>query len=119
MVIGQLGSFFRGIGGSGLMVFGAGIATDAVIHGVAMKAIAKYLATKSGKTVEEEMNKADLLVSGIAAIPIGAFGTWRMTKGDYESDVLDFIGLMMGGAMGYEIGSTVEVVGSLLKLGEL
>ena len=128
MAIGEIGSFFRGLGGYGIAIGGMGVAVDAVIHGVGMKQLAKFMAgrklaegvTPSEAQIDAKMDKADLMVSGIAAIPITAFGAWRMRGGgDYKSDILDFIGLMMGGALFYEVGSSVEVLGSVLKLGEI
>lgn len=126
-MIGQMGGFFHALGGYGILTVGVGGGIDALIHGVGMKALAKYLAKRKLATgiepteiqIDAEMDKADLMVSGIAAIPIGTFGALRATKYDYESNALDLLGNLLGGAMVYESCSTVEVLGSLLKLGEL
>ena len=127
-MIGMLGSFFRELGGVGIAVGGVGAGVSALAHGVSLSPLAKYLAKRklpegiepSEAQIDAEKDKADLMISGIAAIPIAGFGAWRMRgAGDYESDILDLIGIMMGGALFYETGSAVEVLGSLLKLGEI
>ena len=122
-----MGGFFHALGGWGIALVGVGGVTDALIHGVGMKGLAKYMAKRklanggepTVAQIDAEMDKADLLMSGIAAVPIATFAALRYTKYDSESDVLDTIGNMLGGAMVYEGCSTVEVLGTLLKLGEI
>jgi len=125
MAIGMVGSFFRELGGTSIALAGVGAGVDALAHGVGMKGIAKYLAKRkhgvnpTDEQILAEMNKADLAMTGIAGGISASYGIVRVTKFDYESDMLDVIGLMAGGALLYEAGSSVEVVGSLLKLGEV
>lgn len=115
MAIGYMGGFFHGLGGPGIVNVGVGVIADALIHGAVTSKLAGYLATKNATTPESEYNKADLLISIAAAFPIGTFGALRMVKYDYESDMLDFIGNLFGGAMAYEVGSAFEVLSSLVK----
>lgn len=110
-----MGGFFHGLGGKGMInvVFGALVISAG--HGFIAGKLAKYLAEKKGTDPADEYNKADAMTSGIMAIPIGTFGALRMTKYDYESDVLDFMGNIFGGGMVYESGNIAEVVTSMLK----
>ena len=112
---GRLGGGFQGLGALGVIAIGAGVVVDSLIHGAATSKLAAWMATKSGKTLEEEYNKADMYMSLIAAVPIGTYGALRMTKFDYESDILDTIGCFGVGAGAYEVGNFTEVLGSLIK----
>lgn len=112
---GMLGGGFQGIGAIGAALVGSGVVTGALTHGVFTSKLAEFLAKKSGKPVDEEYNKADMLLSLIYAFPIGGFAIARFTKLDYESDVLDAIGCFALGAGAYEVGSFTEVLGSLVK----
>ena len=115
MPIGRLGGGFEGLGPLGAALVGGGVVVDALLHGVATTKLAAILAAKSGRSDEEEYNKADALVSVLAAIPIGGFAVARFTKFDYESDVLDAVGCFALGTGAYEVGSFTEVLGALLK----
>ena len=112
---GRLGGGFRDLGAVGVGSILAGVWVDSLLHGVVTSKLATWLATKSGRTEEEEYNKADAIVSGLAAMPIGGFGILRMTKLDYESDIIDAVGCFAVGAGAYEFGNFTEVLGSLLK----
>lgn len=112
---GRLGGGFQGLGALGVGAILAGVGIDSLIHGAATSKLATYFASKSGKSEEEEYNKADMWISVISAIPIGAYGALRMTKFDYESDILDTLGCFGVGAGAYEFGNFTEVLGSLLK----
>ena len=110
-----MGGFFHGLGGAGMLNVIAGALTVAGVHGFVAGKVAKYLAEKKGTDSADEYNKADVMTTAIMAVPIGVFGALRVTKYDYESDVLDFIGNMLGGGMVYESGNIFEVATSLLK----
>jgi len=112
---GRLGGGIRDLGPVGVGAILAGVWVDSLLHGVVTTKLATYLATKSGKSEEEEYNKADMLVSVIAAFPIGGFAIARMTKLDYESDIIDAVGCFAVGSGAYEFGNFTEVLGSLLK----
>lgn len=112
---GSLGGGFEGLGAVGVgLVFG-GVMLDSFLHGILTSKLAAWLSNRSGKTPAEEYNKADMMLSAIEAIPIGGFAIARMTKFDYESDLLDGIGCLALGAGAYEVGSFTEVLGSLVK----
>lgn len=115
MVIGRLGGGFEGLGPLGAALVGGGVVVDALLHGVFTSKLASILASKSGRTEEEEYNKADMMVSALSAIPIGGFALARFTKFNYESDVLDAVGCFALGTGAYEVGSFTEVLGSLVK----
>lgn len=115
MAIGYIGGFFHGLGGPGMANVVGGAIADALIHGAVTSKLADWLATKNATTPESEYNKADLLISLMAAVPIGTFGALRLTKYDYESDMLDFVGNCFGGAMIYEACNSFEVLSSLVK----
>ena len=112
---GRLGGGFQGLGAIGVGAILAGVGVDSLIHGVATSKLATWMASKSGRTEDEEYNKADMYVSIMAAVPITAYGILRMTKFDYENDVLDAIGCFGVGAGAYEFGNFTEVLGSLIK----
>ena len=112
---GRLGGGFQGLGALGVAAIGAGVVVDSLIHGAATAKLATWMASRSGKTEEDEYNKADMWMSLIAAVPIGTYGILRMTKFDYESDILDTIGCFGVGAGAYEVGNFTEVLGSLIK----
>ena len=115
MPIGRLGGGFEGLGPLGTALVGGGVVTGALTHGIFTSMLAKWIAKRGGTTEEEEYNKADLLLSLVYAVPIGAFGIARFTKYNYESDPLDAIGCFALGAGAYEVGSFTEVLGSLVK----
>lgn len=110
-----MGGFFHGLGGKGMLNVVVGALTIAGVHGYVAGKLSKYLAEKAGTTSADEYNKADVITTAIMAVPIGTFGALRMTKFDYESDVLDFMGNIFGGGMVYESGNAFEVATSLLK----
>ena len=112
---GRLGGGFQDLGVLGVISILAGVGVDSLIHGAASSKLAAWLATKSGKTEAEEYNRADMYMSLIAAAPIVTFGALRMTKLNYESDLLDTIGCFGVGAGAYEFGNFTEVLGSLIK----
>ena len=112
---GRLGGGFEALGPVGVGAGVAGVVVGALTHGVFTSKLAGWLAKKSGKTEEEEYNKADMLLSLIYAAPISGFGIFRFTKGAYESDTLDLLGCFALGAGFYEVGSFTEVLGSLVK----
>ena len=112
---GRLGGGFQGLGALGAAAVASGVVVDSLLHGIASAKLAAILAAKSGRSEEEEYNKADMLVSVIAAVPILGFGALRLTKFDYESDILDAVGCFALGTGAYEVGSFTEVLGSLVK----
>ena len=112
---GRLGGGFQGLGTFGVLGILAGVGVDSLVHGAATSKLATWLASKSGKSEEEEYNRADMYITLIAAVPITTYGALRMTKFDYESDLLDIIGCFGVGAGAYEFGNFTEVLGSLIK----
>lgn len=112
---GRLGGGIRGLGTVGVLAVLGGVGVGSLLHGIFTSKLAAIIASKSGSTPEEEYNKADFYISLIAAIPIGTFGALRMTKFDYESDLLDTIGCFAVGSGAYEFGNFTEVLGSLVK----
>lgn len=115
MVLGKLGGGFQGVGAVGAGIVAGGAFVNALMHGVIAKKLADHLIT-TGTPADVAGNKADMMVSGIMAIPIGTFAVLRFTKYTYESDVIDAIGCYLLGTGIYEVGNAAEIIGGMLNL---
>lgn len=119
----RLGGFFDSLGGIGSIAVFSGAMISSAIHGLVMGAVTrKWIAKDPANPTAAEMDKGDLLTTGIMSVLPAAFGVARITtyssaKG-YDSDVLDTIGCILGGAFTYEIGSAFEVATAMVAGGE-
>jgi len=114
-VVGLMGGFFESLGWSGIASMIVGGAVWVFLHGYISGIIVDEV--KEGDVpTEQEYMQAELYTTAGLIIPPVVFGVLRTTKYTYESDVLDFFGNFMGGALLYEVLNLIEMVGAALGI---
>jgi len=118
MRVGNIGGFFRDLGMGGMLNMVVGGAAFIFGHTYISSKIAKRIAVDPADISLSEYNKAELMTGGALAVPSLVFGALRGMRGgmlDYESDMLDFVGNMIGGGLLYEAWNAIEIGVNMLE----